>query len=243
MRNSSKLVLITLGRDRTVGYQFGNVIVETIFGFFALFVIAKVLGKTQIRQLTAFDFISALLLGELIGNALYDENVGIPHMTIAVLTWGSLMYVTEFITQRFKGSRGLIEGKPTIVINQGKLDREMMKKGKLDINQLQHLLRLKGVFSLKEVEFAILENDGTVSVLETTGNQAPIRKDFNLDNESVTLPVTLINDGEIIKDNLAEIKRDRNWLEQQIKQQNIQSIKDVFYAEYKEEESLRIQTM
>src|SRR5690625_5079738 len=93
-----------------MGYEYGNVVIETIFGFFALFAIAKVLGKTQIRQLTAFDFISALLLGELIGNALYDENVGILHMSLAVLTWGTLMYVAEFITQRFKGSRGLIEG-------------------------------------------------------------------------------------------------------------------------------------
>lgn len=226
-----------------MGYEFGNVILETVFGFFALFVIAKVLGKTQIRQLTAFDFISALLLGELIGNALYDEGVGILHMSVAVVTWGGLMYVTEFITQRYKRSRALIEGKPSIIVNKGKLDREMMKKSKLDINQLQHLLRLKGVFSMREIEFAILENDGTVSVLETSGEQSPTRKDFKLPNESVVLPITLINDGEIIKDNLAEIKRDRTWLEQQLKQQNISSIKDIFYAEYKEEESLHIQTM
>jgi len=226
-----------------MGYEYGNVVIETIFGFFALFAIAKVLGKTQIRQLTAFDFISALLLGELIGNALYDENVGILHMSLAVLTWGTLMYVAEFITQRFKGSRGLIEGKPVIIIDQGKLDREMMKKGKLDINQLQHLLRLKGIFSLREVEFAILENDGTVSVLEKTGDQTPTRKDFNLEDESVTLAVTLINDGEIIEDNLAEINRDQAWLEEQLKQQKINSIKQVFYAEYKEEEPLHIQTM
>src|SRR5690625_1176122 len=210
-----------------MGYEYGNVVIETIFGFFALFAIAKVLGKAQIRQLTAFDFISALLLGELIGNALYDEHVGMLHMSLAVLTWGTLMYVTEFITQRFKGSRGLIEGKPTIIINQGKLDREMMKKGKLDINQLQHLMRLKGVFCLKDVEFAILENDGTVFILAKTANQSPTRKDLNLPDKSDALPITLINDGENIKDNLVEIKRDQKWLEQQIKKQNVGSIKDI----------------
>ena len=66
---------------------------------------------------------------------------------------------------------------------------------------------------------------------------------MKLPDESVTLPITLINDGEIIKDNLAEIKRDRHWLEQELKRQNVQSIKDIFYAEYKEEEPLHIQTM
>src|SRR5699024_542138 len=138
-----------------------------------------------IRQLTAFDFISALLLGELVGNALYDNEVSIWHMTLAVVTWGALMYITEFITQRFKGSRALIEGKPAIIIKKGKLDREVMKKSKIDINQLQHLLRLKDVFSLRDVEYAILENDGTVSVLKKSSSQSLNRQDFELKEEEV----------------------------------------------------------
>ena len=226
-----------------MGQELGTVFIEVLFGFFALFVIAKVLGKTQIRQLTAFDFISALLLGELVGNALYDEEIGILHVAFAITTWGVLMYVTEFVTQRFKGSRALLEGKPAIIINKGKLDREAMKKNKLDMNQFQHLLRLKDIFSLRDVEYAILENDGTVSVLAKTRAQAPTRKDLKLQDEKVYLPITLINDGEIIKDNLAEINRDEAWLNEQIKQQKISSIKDIFYAEYQEEEPLHIQTM
>lgn len=226
-----------------MGQELGTVFIEVLFGFFALFVIAKVLGKTQIRQLTAFDFISALLLGELVGNALYDEEIGILHVAFAITTWGVLMYVTEFITQRFKGTRALLEGQPAIIINKGKLYREAMKKNKLDMNQFQHLLRLKDIFSLRDVEYAILENDGTVSVLAKTRAQAPTRKDLKLQDEKVYLPITLINDGEIIKDNLAEINRDEAWLNEQIKQQKISSIKDIFYAEYQEEEPLHIQTM
>lgn len=226
-----------------MGQELGTVFIEVLFGFFALFVMAKVLGKTQIRQLTAFDFISALLLGELVGNALYDEEIGILHVAFAITTWGVLMYVTEFITQRFKGTRALLEGQPAIIVNKGKLDREAMKKNKLDMNQFQHLLRLKDVFSLRDVEYAILENDGTVSVLAKTRAQAPTRKDLKLQDKKIYLPITLINDGEIIKDNLAEINRDEAWLTEQIKQQKISSIKDIFYAEYQEEEPLHIQTM
>src|SRR5699024_5678994 len=114
-------------------------------------------------------------------------------------------------TQRFKGTRALIEGKPSIIINKGNLDREAMKKNKLDINQFLHLLRLKNIFSLRDVEYAILENDGTVSVLEKTRSQLPTRKDLKLQDEKVYLPITLINDGEVIKDNLAEINRDEAW--------------------------------
>lgn len=196
--------------------EYGYVFMETVYGFIALFIIPKILGKTQIRQLTAFDFIYALLLGELVGNALYDPDVSILQMTLAIVTWGSLMSVTEFITQRFKGSRSLIEGQPSIVIRNGILDREIMKKSKLDVNQLQHLLRLKDIFSVRDVEFAILEADGTVSVIPKSASQHPSRRDLNLKDEPINLPVTLINDGEIIYDNLMEINKDEEWLEQQL---------------------------
>ncbi|WP_017470538.1 DUF421 domain-containing protein [Amphibacillus jilinensis] len=223
--------------------HFGSIFIETIFGFIVLFTMTKVLGKTQIRQLTAFDFISALILGELVGNALYDDQVGIKEIGFAVILWGSLMYITEFISQRYKRSRALIEGKPALVISKGHLQRDVMKKNKLDMNQLLHLLRLKDVFSVQDVDYAILETDGTVSVLKKTMAQPLNRLDLNLAPEKIVLPITLINDGEIIYDNLSEIDRDQKWLVQQLKQQNIDSYNKIFYAEYQENKPLYIQTM
>lgn len=223
--------------------HFGSIFVETLFGFIVLFIMTKLLGKTQIRQLTAFDFISALVLGELVGNALYDDQVGITHIGFAVILWGSLLYLTEWLSQKYKGTRALIEGMPSIVIHKGELQREEMKKNRLDINQLLHMLRLKDVFSIQEVDYAILETDGTVSVLKKTDEQQPTRRDLNLSPKEVVLPITLINDGEIIYDNLAEINRDQDWLNQQLNSQNISSYKQIFYAEYIENEPLYIQTM
>ncbi|WP_067842097.1 DUF421 domain-containing protein [Amphibacillus sediminis] len=223
--------------------HFGSIFVETLFGFIVLFIMTKLLGKTQIRQLTAFDFISALVLGELVGNALYDDQVGITHIGFAVILWGGLLYLTEWLSQKYKGTRALIEGMPSIVIHKGELQREEMKKNRLDINQLLHMLRLKDVFSIQEVDYAILETDGTVSVLKKTDEQQPTRRDLNLSPKEVVLPITLINDGEIIYDNLAEINRDQDWLNQQLNSQNISSYKQIFYAEYIENEPLYIQTM
>src|SRR5690625_667590 len=87
---------------------------ETIFGFCALFLLTKVLGKTQISQLTAFDFIAALVLGELVGNALFDEKAGILDIGYVIFLWGSLLYIVEMITQKYKRSRFFLEGKPKI---------------------------------------------------------------------------------------------------------------------------------
>ena len=153
--------------------MYGSIIIETFYGFVVLFIIAKVLGKTQIKQLTAFDFVSALILGELIGNGLYDEKVGILEISLAVLLWGTLLYITEIVTQKFKSTRDLLEGSPTIVIRKGELQREAMRKGKLDIHQLLHLLRSKDIFSINEVEYAILERDGSISVLPKSVYQSP----------------------------------------------------------------------
>lgn len=217
-----------------------SMFVEVIFGFFALFLITKILGKTQISQITPFDFISALLLGELVGNALFDPKAGIPEIAFVVALYGILMYIVEIISQKYKRTRHLLEGSPTIVIHRGKLVRDMMKKTKLDINQLQHLLREKDVFSISEVEFAVLEANGTVSVLKKTDYQTPTRKDLKLSPQEVTLPTTLINDGEIIKDNLQEKNLPLSWLEESIREQGYNDVSEIFYAEYSKGEPLYI---
>lgn len=214
---------------------------EILFGFFALFTLTKVLGKTQISQITTFDFISALVLGELVGNALFDKKAGVVEISVVIATWGLLMYTTEWITQKFKGSRKLLEGSPSIIIRNGEIDREQMKKDKLDINQLQHLLREKDVFSVSEVAYAIMETDGTVSVLKSTDAQSPKRSDFDLPREQVHLSHTLIIDGEPLEDNLKVIQKDLKWLKEEITKRNFDSIEDIFYAEWTPDGRLLLQ--
>jgi len=221
--------------------EYLQIFVETIVGFSILFILTKVLGKTQITQITAFDFIAALVLGELVGNALYDKEVGISQVIFAVFLWGSLIYIIEWVTQKYKGSRAFLEGRPSVIIYKGKLQYQKMKKGRLDINQLQHLLRSKEVFSIQEVDYAVLETDGTVSVLRKTTEQTPSRGDLNLTPQTVELARTLINDGEILWDNMREEGLDEGWLEQELKKQQFDSAKDVLYAEYKKGEALHVQ--
>src|SRR5690625_4905049 len=213
---------------------------DTLFGFIALFALAKILGKTQINQITPFDFISALILGELVGNALFDEKAGIPEIAFVVALWGGLLYITEIITQKFKRRRMLLEGSPDIIIYNGKLIRDVMKKNNLDINQLQLLLRAKDIFSLEEVEHAILETNGTVSVLKKSPFQTPTKRDMNISPEEVNLSATLINDGEIIYDNLNEKNLTEEWLMEQLKAQDYENVEDVFYAEYNKGKKLLI---
>lgn len=220
--------------------NYWDITLETFVGFIALFALTKVLGKSQITQITAFDFIAALVLGELVGNALFDDKAGIWEIIYAVLIWGTLLYVTEYITQKFKGTRELLEGKPTVIIHKGKIQRDEMKKAKLDLNQLQHLLRSKDVFYVSDVEFAIFETDGSISVLKKSMAQNPSRKDINAKPEKVVLPYSLILDGELERDNLEEANLTEEWLKQELKKQEIQDYTQVMLAEYKEGDGLYV---
>lgn len=213
---------------------------ETIFGIIALFLVTKLLGKTQIAQLTPFDFIAAIVLGELVGNALFDKKAGLFDIGYVIVLWGGILYIIELITQKFKGSRFILEGKPALIIHKGELIYEEMRKNKIDIGELQHLLRVKDVFAIQEVEYAILETNGDVSVLKKAAFQNPTKKDLNVFPEEPQIAITLITDGEVLEDNLAEADVTEEWLEEEIKRQKYRSIKDIFYAEWMKDTKLFI---
>jgi uncharacterized membrane protein YcaP (DUF421 family) len=221
--------------------EFIKIATELIVGYAALLFTTKLLGRTQITQITPFDFISALVLGELVGNALYDKDVGLAKILFAVTLWGTLIYVTELITQKKKGLREILEGKPSIIISNGKIVYSELKKNHLDLNQLQHLLRQKDIFSIREVEHAILETNGTVSVMKKAKYEQPTREDHHMPLSPVVLPVTLIIDGEVIWDNLSESGFTEAWLKQQIRSFGFQDYKDILYAEWQEGKGMHMQ--
>ncbi|WP_257349080.1 DUF421 domain-containing protein [Pseudalkalibacillus decolorationis] len=207
--------------------------IELIIGFIGLFIVTRLLGKTQISQITPFDFISSLILGELLGNAIYDDKVSIFSILYALVLWGIMIYAIELWTQKKMGARGLLEGQPVIVIHKGKILYQPLKKSKLDLNQLQGLIRQKGFFSLYDVEYAILETNGTVSVLPKSQNDIVNREDLNLPVKQQSLPITLIIDREIVHDNLIELGKDVKWLKYQLQQQNIGDYSIVLHAEWR----------
>ncbi|WP_249652128.1 YetF domain-containing protein, partial [Lysinibacillus sp. D4A1_S13] len=118
---------------------------------------------TQISQLTPFDFISAIVIGELVGNTVYVPEVRVWSILYAVFVWVILIYAIEVITQKFRRTRKFFEGYPSIIIRNGHIDREQLKWNHLYINQLQQMLRQqKDKFSIREVEYMILLPNGNI---------------------------------------------------------------------------------
>ncbi|WP_088067935.1 DUF421 domain-containing protein [Gottfriedia luciferensis] len=204
---------------------------ELFFGYIALFIVVKINGKTQITQITPFDLISSLVLGNLLGDGIYDSEATLAKILFSVFTWGALILVTEFLTQKSVKARKLLEGDASVVIKHGAIQWKELKRNRLDTDQLMQLLRTKDTFSVSEVAFAILENDGTVSVLKKSDFDTPTKQDLKIQREKEFLPVVVISDGKIMKRALNSLEKDENWVHKKLKEADL-SLKQVCFAEW-----------
>lgn len=218
-----------------------EITVELVVGFFALLVLTKVIGRSSISEATPFDFVAALVLGEFVGGAIYDDNIHLGKILFVIVLWGILIYSIDFLTLKFNRLRGIFESKPSLLINNGVILRSSMKKNKIDVNRLQTLLREKNIFSIREVAFAILEPNGKLSVIKNPLFENVKRMDLDLPIKTAELPLTLISDGVLIKNNLDIIHKDENWLIGELQMRGIPSIREVMLAEYDAVNGLYVQ--
>ncbi|RNA67971.1 DUF421 domain-containing protein [Alteribacter keqinensis] len=216
---------------------------KLILGFFFLFLITRLLGRTTINQLTPFDFVSAIVLSELLGNAVFEQNVPVYFVVYSIFLWGILLVIMEKGLLKLKGLRGPLEGKPAIVIRDGKIDRKELKKNRMNLNQLMSLLRQSEVFSVREVAFAILESNGGISILKKSKYQKVTIEDLKLQEPPVYLPVSVILDGEVLEDNLQELGLTRPWLTNELSARGIYEPRNVMYADYLEGDGLFVVKM
>jgi len=216
--------------------------IEIITGFFLLFIIVKFVGKKIINQITPFTFIASIVLGELLGNALYDHQIGVFYIMYSMGLWAILLFIVEYLGQKYLSFRGIVEGKPSALIKNGIVDREELRKNRMNINQLQSLLRQSETFSIREVAFCYLEANGSISILKKTKYHKTTQEDFNMSVKPVYVPVTLIRDGEVLWDEVKDLGFDEDWLRAQLSSQRISEYKAIFLAEWLEDDGLFVQT-
>ncbi|MDF2556967.1 MAG: hypothetical protein K0R71_795 [Bacillales bacterium] len=221
--------------------HYKDVFLELFIGYFALLILTKILGKTTISQSSTFDFIAVLVLGDLVGAAMYAKDAKVFHVLFAIAIWGALIFFTALITQKFRKTRSIFEGTPQLIINKGKIVFDVLKKNQMDLDQLSMGLRLKDAFSFYEVEYAFLEPNGDLSVIKKMPYNTVTTKDINLAPKSHSLSYHVILDGEIIEQSLQAAQKDKFWLLNELKHYNYQNEKEVFVAEWNEETGLFIQ--
>ncbi|MFZ0370157.1 MAG: DUF421 domain-containing protein [Halobacillus sp.] len=222
-------------------------VIELLFrlalAFTVLLVLTRIMGRKEISQLTFFNFVSAISIGTIGGSLAIDASLSVRNGLIALVSWAVFTVFLGYLDIKSKDVRLAIDGQPLIVVKQGKVLEGELRKARLDLDSLHVLLRKKNVFSLNEVNYAIFETDGTLSVMKKTGDQPFTKKDGNVVSNSPAvypIPTTVVSDGQINDANLQSLNLDQKWLHQQLKSAGVPSISEVFYAEVQKDGSLYI---
>lgn len=209
--------------------------------FMVLLILTRILGKNQMSHLTFFNYTTGITIGSIAANMVHETDQPFMDDFISLTWWCVLTFLVGFISLKSGKLRQIIDGQPTILIKKGKIMRDSLKTNRVNMDDLSMLLRKQNIFSITEVEYAILEPNGNLSIMKKPQHQQITKSDMNIYSPSLShIPSEVIVDGKIIYDNLKELNLNENWLKNELSKQNINSPKDIFYAEIQEDGSLFI---
>ncbi|PFG07623.1 DUF421 domain-containing protein [Bacillus sp. es.034] len=216
-----------------------------ILSFLLLLTMTRIMGRKEISQMTFFNFVSAIAIGTLGASLAIDSTVSVRNGVFALAGWTIFTVVMGYADLKSKAFRKAVEGVPRVVVRKGEVMDAELSKVRLDLDALNVLLRKKNVFSIKEVDYAIFETDGTLSVMKKEQDQPVTKGDQQTfkspgSTHQVAMPTALIEDGKIVMDSLRELHLDESWLKEQLTSQGITDMTDVFYAEIQKDGTLAI---
>ncbi|NLK99319.1 MAG: DUF421 domain-containing protein [Clostridiales bacterium] len=216
------------------------VVVRAIISFFSLLIFARILGKEQISQLTFFDYILGITIGSIASEATVDLSSRVwPHF-VGLVSWALLAYLMQYISLKWRYAAKVIEGEPVVVIMNGKIMDKVLKKMKFRISDILELLRNQGIFDLNEVDYAILEPNGSLSVLKKPEYLPLTPKDMNIEVKPTGISTELIYDGRLIEENLRQMNKDKKWLMNQLKKHGIKDVSEAFLVTLNDAGSLYV---
>ena len=212
-----------------------GVILTALLSVAALFVITKIMGHKQVAQLDFFDYVSGITIGS-IGAELATELEEPYKPLVALCVWGTVALLLNLLTSKIPAARKYINGTPTILMSDGKLYRENLKRAKLDLSEFMLLCREAGYFDLDEIQVAVFEHNGQLSILPTAASRPATPTDLKITAKATHLGTELIMDGRIMGENLERLGRDAAWLEKRLRAEGVYDTKEIFLAIYREEE-------
>ena len=212
-----------------------KLILTSLLSIAALFIITKIMGHKQVAQLDFFDYVSGITIGS-IGAELATELEDPHKPLIALVIYGIASLTLNFLAGKIPKTRKYINGSPTILMNDGRIYRKNLKKAKLDLSEFMLLCREGGFFDLEEIQTAIFEHNGRLSILPKSKNRPISPEDLNISVNPLHIGVELIMDGIVMSENLSRAGRNKTWLSRQLKEKGINDPGEVFLAVYRPSE-------
>ncbi|WP_123042938.1 DUF421 domain-containing protein [Cohnella candidum] len=210
--------------------QWIEILLRSLGALVSLFIFTRILGKKQISQLTFFEYVTGITLGELAGFISTDMERHYILGILAMSVWFIVPFGLEMLTLKSKILRQWLEGKGTVLIKEGKVLEDSLKKERLTADELLEQLRGKNVFRTADVEFAVMESSGELSVLLKKDKQPLTPSDMNIKTVNEVEPQTVIIDGKIMHEPLATIGLNQGWLKTELEKVGV-TVENVFLAQ------------
>lgn len=211
--------------------QWLEITIRTLIAVVALFLLTKMLGKRQVTQLSVFEYITGITIGSLAAYVSLDLESNWYLGLVSLGVWVAVSFGIEVLQLKSKTMRDWIDGKSTVLIKNGKILEDNLKKERITSDELMQLLRIKDVFKVADVEFAMMESSGDVSVLLKSENMPFTPKHLGIKVAPVHEPQTVIMDGQVMEQPLASIGRDKKWLSEQLTALGVKAVQDVYFAQ------------
>lgn len=189
---------------------------RAIFLYVVVLIVMRLMGKREIGQLQPFELAISIMIADLASIPMADSGVPITNGIIPILGLLVMHLIISVINLKSIKARQIICGKPQILIYRGKIDEEALIKERFTINELEERLRGNNVMNLGDVEYAILETSGQVTVIQKPEKRTTIPEDFNIKPEYEGIPYDLVIDGKIMNENLIKIGKNQKWLQNQV---------------------------
>lgn len=196
----------------------------------ALFILTKLMGYRQMSQMCMFDYINGITIGSIAAEMATSLEENYVQPLTAMIVYALAAILLSWLSSRSIKARRVIEGKPLVLLNNGELYWENLKKAKIDVNEFLVQCRGNGYFDVSKLETAVLEGDGKISFLPKAAERPVTPSDLNLSAQQDYMVANVILDGKIMEENLRHTGNDEKWLKNQIKGQGAENVEDVLLA-------------
>lgn len=189
---------------------------RSIVLYIIVLIVMRLMGKREIGQLQPFELAISIMIADLATIPMTETGIPIFNGIIPILGLLLMHILISMINLKSLKAREIICGKPRILIYRGKIDAKALKKERFTINELQEKLRGNNIVNLGDIEYAILETSGEVTIIQKPEKRGSIPEDFNIKPEYEGIPYDLVIDGKVMEQNLKKLGKNYNWLKKQV---------------------------
>lgn len=213
---------------------------RTLLAYIVVLIAVRIMGKSELAKLAPFQMVVLFMLGELASLPIEDPGLSLISGFIGIFTLIVLQTVISLLSLKYEWFKNFISGKPSVIIDNGQINEAELRRLRLNLNDLTEQLRIKDYASLSDVAYAILESNGSLSVIPKPQKANVTNEDLNIDKDKTAMPLMLICDGTIYKSNLQRLNWSEDYFNTLLSKYHIASYKEVLLAFTDEHKKLHV---